>query len=189
MIFERAFPWRPHDFTALVAAFETLDKIEVKWYWEPFHAPGMRALKFAARKKFTPEQFEQILEHLSCPQAPPQFKKKLQNLGVCDESGRALPLDPRVSFRGTYFAAQRQVDVFENSFCPKIIDLRAKVGHAFRPEIIGTAEFTELSSWLTNRPEVLKRFHGSDEWKQIELIEVLFGVHKSSSSLHFSRIV
>jgi hypothetical protein len=190
------------------------DVVSARWWWEPFHRTGFNALKFAATRA-TVAQLEARLDQLSCVSLPVKLQTQsidaglnrervvtlLKQVHAIDDDERLLPLDPARSVHATWQAAQKSTgalaaeQALKSFAAPQIqlatvADLREILGpleKKWEPKLVEETEV--LSKWLTSENDLLKRFQKLDPWSKLELLEALLGVAKSSSVLHFQRIV
>jgi len=176
------FPWTQDEFVKLKLYFAHEDKIEMEWWWQPFHQVGFQALRLSAQKKVSLQTLETQLSQLSSPVTP----------------GDLQTLDPEISIRATMNSAAASKEVaakFEkfghaHAILPKIDELAHLLGDKkdlWKPTLASYDEAT-LSSWLTKDLRLMKRFQALNPWEQLTLAEGLLGVAKSSSILHFQRI-
>jgi hypothetical protein len=189
--FEADFPWTSKTATALKKTFAQEKKIEIQWHWEPFHKPGLAAAQYASAKGFGDAQFKKTVSALSTPTAPSRLLRRLKKEGCLDKENTIKSLDPEKNILKTYSLAGEKIATFDDAILMKISDLKTLLGEnisLWKPDLERNADFTLLSTWLTPKQQLLKRFHSLKDWDKLLVIENLVGLTNPSSNLHFTRI-
>lgn len=170
----------------LLRKFKTTKPVSIKWYWEPFHKNGLSVAQWMDKRliQLSPEErmkaVTEYLDNISVLRAPEKIKKLAPE--IVDKFGRLAPLDPAKRIAET-------LNTYKNSdfFVSKISELKKDLKN-FIPELQGTPEYVEIRKLWASTPDILARFDKLTPWEQLEVLECLFGLTKSHTTLHFKLI-
>lgn len=194
MYFHEAFPWTLETWKRLQNAVKNQDGLIIRWWWGPYNQPALEALKYAAKFELNVDEFNRIIEDLSCPTAPKKFQKGMQIKGIAESDGRVPALDPILNMKQarSYLSGANFLDPKKGDIVlPTVSELKTILesnGKVWRPHVYGTREFEVVSTQLTKSSSALNSFQKMAAWSKLEVIERLYGNLYSWSELRFECI-
>lgn len=160
--------------------FENKSSLTLTWYWEPFHKTGLSFIDYCEKNQISEEKKEELMNNISVAQAPLKISKIAPH--IIDQYGRLMPLDPTERIELT-----KKLTENDNFFVTSVGELKKNL-HDWVPKTENMEEFFELQKFWIDKPQILKRFMSLSPWDRLELIESLFGLTKSHTTLEFQRI-
>ncbi|MCC6277931.1 MAG: hypothetical protein IT289_08465 [Oligoflexia bacterium] len=181
------FPYSNQWESKLTSLIEKATIFELDWYWQPFHQAGFESLTWAAEQGWERNLVDSAIAQISCPSVSGSQKEEFLRTRLCDENGRVWPLDPESSIRKTWELSGHLTN-WANRALPTIEDLRQLLQTSWIPDLKSSVEFSQVSTWLTGEPFLLKKFQRLSAWDQLICLETLSGCAFPKSTLTFQRI-